>query len=48
MDTPLFAMSRIVGWCAHHIEEINYGGKIMRPAYKSVAKKQAYVPVAER
>ncbi len=46
--TPLFAMSRIVGWCAHHIEEIGYGGKIMRPAYKSVAKKQAYVPVNER
>lgn len=46
--TPLFAMSRIVGWCAHHIEEIAYGGKIMRPAYKSVAKKQPYIPVEER
>lgn len=21
--TPLFAMSRIVGWCAHRIEELN-------------------------
>ncbi len=46
--TPLFAMSRIVGWCAHHIEEIGYGGKIMRPAYKSVAHKHGYVPVNER
>lgn len=46
--TPLFAMSRIVGWCAHHIEEITYGGKIIRPAYKSVAKKSEYIPLQER
>lgn len=46
--TPLFAMARIVGWCAHHIEEITYGGKIIRPAYKSVAKKVEYSPIEER
>ena len=46
--TPLFAMARIVGWCAHHIEEITYGGKIIRPAYKSVAKKVNYCPMIER
>lgn len=46
--TPLFAMARIVGWCAHHIEEITYGGKIIRPAYKSVAKKVQYTSIAER
>lgn len=46
--TPLFAVSRIVGWCAHRIEEVLYGGKIIRPAYKSVCKKSKYVPIAER
>ncbi|MBO7209286.1 MAG: citrate/2-methylcitrate synthase [Clostridia bacterium] len=46
--TPLFAMARIVGWCAHHIEEITYGGKIIRPAYKSVAKKVQYSSIEER
>ena len=32
--TPLFAISRITGWCAHRIEEITTGGRIIRPAYK--------------
>jgi len=46
--TPLFAMSRVVGWCAHRIEEVTAGGKIIRPAYKSVVKRKAYVPIDER
>lgn len=46
--TPLFAVSRIVGWCAHRIEEVLYGGKIIRPAYKSVCKKAHYVPIDQR
>jgi citrate synthase len=46
--TPLFAISRIVGWSAHRIEEITNGGKIIRPAYKSVAKKRSYIPLEER
>jgi citrate synthase len=46
--TPLFAMSRIVGWCAHRIEELANGGKIIRPAYKSVAKENTYVLMADR
>ncbi len=46
--TPLFAMSRIVGWCAHRIEEIVSGGRIIRPAYKSVSQKSKYIPLAER
>ncbi|MCQ2120089.1 MAG: citrate synthase, partial [Bacteroidales bacterium] len=30
--TPLFAMSRIVGWCAHRNEELNFEGRrIIRP-----------------
>ncbi|HSK48407.1 MAG TPA: citrate/2-methylcitrate synthase [Coriobacteriia bacterium] len=46
--TPLFAISRIVGWSAHRIEELWDGGKIMRPAYKSVSPPQDYIPLAER
>jgi citrate synthase len=46
--TPLFAISRIVGWSAHRLEEIAHGGKIIRPAYKSVTSPQDYVPMSER
>lgn len=46
--TPLFAVSRIVGWCAHRIEEITTNNKIVRPAYKSVVVSQNYVPMDER
>ena len=45
---PLFAVSRVAGWCAHRLEEIIVGGKIMRPAYKSVVKHRNYVPLGER
>ena len=46
--TPLFAASRIVGWMAHRIEEVQIGGRIMRPAYKSLSRGQAYNPILER
>lgn len=46
--TPLFAIARMPGWCAHRIEEILTGGRIIRPAYKSVAGEQMYIPLAER
>ena len=46
--TPLFAIARIAGWCAHRIEEIANGGKIIRPAYKSVAVRRHYVPIKKR
>lgn len=48
MFTPIFAIARISGWCAHRIEEIVSGGKIIRPAYKAVAKKNLYVGTEER
>ena len=46
--TPMFAVSRIAGWSAHCIEEVLTGGRIIRPAYKSVAGKKPYIPLAER
>jgi citrate synthase len=46
--TPIFAISRISGWCAHRIEELISGGRIIRPAYKSVSVRQSYLPMAER
>lgn len=46
--TPIFAMARIVGWCAHRIEEVMTGGKIIRPAYKSVVKRSEYIPIDKR
>ena len=47
--TPLFAMSRIVGWTAHRIEELNFDSKrIIRPAYKNVRERRPYVPLDER
>lgn len=46
--TPIFAISRIAGWCAHRIEEIVSGGRIIRPAYKSVSQIAQYTPLSER
>ncbi len=46
--TPVFAMSRIVGWSAHRIEELVNDGKIIRPAYQSVAPHKDYVKMQER
>jgi len=48
MFTPIFAISRIVGWSAHRIEEIANAGKIIRPAYKSVAPRRKYIRMNER
>jgi citrate synthase len=46
--TPLFAISRMPGWCAHRFEEIMTGKRIIRPAYKSVMKRRNYIPLNER
>jgi len=46
--TPIFAMSRIAGWCAHRLEEITVSDKIIRPAYKNVYKKKDYVDLESR
>ena len=46
--TPMFACARIVGWSAHRMEELINTDKIIRPAYKNVKAKEAYVPIRER
>ena len=46
--TPMFAVSRIAGWCAHRIEELTTGGRIMRPAYRALPVRQKYVPLDQR
>lgn len=46
--TPIFAMSRIAGWCAHRIEELVVGQKIIRPAYKNIGGSCLYVDIDAR
>lgn len=46
--TPLFAVSRIAGWCAHRMEEMETCRKIMRPAYRSLSKPKPYIPIEQR
>ena len=46
--TPIFAVARTAGWCAHRIEEIATCGRIIRPAYKAIMKKRDYTPISER
>ena len=48
MYTPLFAIARVSGWCAHRIEETETAKKIIRPGYKCIAKPQDYVPLTDR
>lgn len=46
--TPLFAISRIPGWCAHRIEEVVFANRIIRPAYKYLGVRQKYKCLEER
>lgn len=48
LHTPIFACARTVGWCAHRLEEICTGTKIIRPAYKPLATERDYIPLAQR
>lgn len=47
--TPMFAMSRVAGWSAHRIEELNFASKrIIRPAYKNVGERKTFIPLKDR
>ena len=46
--TPMFAIARLPGWCAHRIEELNVDPKIIRPAYKNVCKPRPYKDIDSR
>ncbi len=46
--TPIFAIARISGWAAHRLEELANNGKIIRPAYKPIGEKPAYVDLDNR
>lgn len=46
--TPLFAVSRMAGWCAHRFEETMTGKRIIRPAYKSINKDKDYPDLSSR
>jgi citrate synthase len=46
--TPLFVISRVAGWCAHRIEELLTGGRIIRPGYKTISKRNNYIPINQR
>ena len=46
--TPLFAIARIAGWCAHRMEEAATGDRLIRPAYRAAMRRVPYVPIEER
>jgi citrate synthase len=46
--TPIFAVSRVAGWCAHRLEELIAGGRIIRPAYKCVQEHRRYASIQNR
>ena len=46
--TPLFAIARCPGWCAHRMEEIEFANRIIRPAYKYVGSDQEFIPLEDR
>ncbi len=46
--TPLFAISRVVGWSAHRLEEVLGCSRIIRPAYKWIVTNKKYISIKER
>jgi len=47
--TPIFAIARMAGWCAHRLEEVTFTSKrIIRPAYKNVFGRVDYEMIGDR
>lgn len=47
--TPIFAIARMAGWCAHRLEEVTFASRrIIRPAYKNVFGRVDYDSIEER
>ncbi len=46
--TPLFAIARTSGWCAHRLEELITCRRIMRPAYRPLHAKVPYIDIDQR
>ncbi len=46
--TPLFAIARLSGWCAHRLEELLTGKRIMRPAYRPFHGNLPYIELKDR
>ncbi len=46
--TAIFAAARAPGWCAHRMEELISGGRIIRPAYKSVQARRDFTSLTDR
>ena len=46
--TPLFAIGRVVGWCAHRLEELGNNRPIIRPAYKPINMSNVYEELEKR
>ena len=44
----MLGIPRISGWCAHRIEELTTGGRIIRPAYRALPTGQTYIPLKDR
>lgn len=45
--TPIFALARTAGWCAHRLEQVQ-DSKIIRPAYINLVTGEKYIPLEER
>ena len=47
--TPIFAIARVAGWCAHRIEEVEFANRIIRPAYRYIGEQnKPYTPLSQR
>lgn len=45
--TPIFALARTAGWCAHRLEQVQ-DSKIIRPAYFNLVTGEKYIPLENR